>query len=92
LERAFLDDSNVKETAGYMHTIFAPSEVNKYVGTAFPNVANAIFEYEEASEANSTTSALDLALEKIKFNLSVLIYTIQSASSILRESFDFDRD
>ena len=36
------------------------------------------------------SKSLDL-IEQIKFQLSILIYTIQSASSILKEPIDFNR-
>ena len=64
--------------------IFAPSSFDKYSAISFPTLADAYYEYE----LNKTSTEL---LEKIKLKLSIVIYTIQSAISILKEPLDFQR-
>ena len=85
LERAFLDDFNLKAT-GHAHTIFAPSLINKYISNTFPFVVNSLLDYEMANSSETKQTALN----KIKMNLSILTYSIQAASNIIREPFDFD--
>ncbi len=64
--------------------IFAPSSFDKYSAISFPTLADAYYEYE----SNRTASDL---LENIKLKLSIVIYTIQSGISILKEPLDFRR-
>jgi len=64
--------------------IFAPSSFNKYSALGFPTLADALYEYEK----NNKTSSY---LEKIKYKLSIIVYTIQSAISILKDPLDFQR-
>ena len=70
----------------FRHTLSAPSKFNKYYGLWFPGVADSLYEYEQNSSKNSSE-----LVEKIKFNLSILCNSIQSAISILKEPFDFER-
>lgn len=86
LERAFLDGANVHET-GYMHTLFAPSTYNKYIGNTFPNLVNALINYQFANTQDA--ARLSTLINAIKFNLSVVVNSIQSAISVLKEPIEF---
>lgn len=84
LERSFLDYNHLK-TRGYMHTIFAPSILNKYTSEVFPSLADLII---ENSRTNNYSSGLN---DEIKFELSIIIYALQSASAVLKDPIDFIR-
>lgn len=64
--------------------IFAPSSFDKYSAISFPTLADAYYEFD----LNRTSTDL---IEKIKLKLSIVIYTIQSGISILKEPLDFQR-
>jgi hypothetical protein len=64
--------------------IFAPSSFDKYSAISFPTLADAYYEFD----LNRTSTNL---LENIKLKLSIVIYTIQSGISILKEPLDFQR-
>lgn len=49
---------------------------------------NSLVEYEN----NADSSQREVLIEKIKFSLSILINSIQSASHVLKEPFNFSRD
>lgn len=83
LERAFLDPSTLEKN-GYMHMLYAPSTFNKYGAYSFPTLVESIRFYQK----NKTSIAL---IEEIKYQMSIVIYTIRSAISILKEPTDFDR-
>lgn len=63
--------------------LFAPSTFNKYGAYSFPTLIESIRVYE----SNRTIELV----EQIKYKLSIVIYTIKSAISILKEPIDFDR-
>lgn len=83
LERAFLDYNSLKKR-GYMHMIFSPSILNKYTSKVFPSLTDLINEKKYMSDKG------DL-IEKVKYELSIIIYAIQSACLILKEPNDFER-
>ncbi len=64
--------------------IFSPSLYNSYGSDFFPSLDDAFYNYKK--DPNSITF-----IEEIKFQLSIVTFTIQSACSILRESIDFSR-
>lgn len=64
--------------------IFAPSTSNSYGSDTFPSITDSIYHFKN----NQSSSELR---EKIKLQLSIVTYAIQSASSILKEPTDFRR-
>ena len=64
--------------------LYAPSTFNKYGAYSFPTLVESIRFYQK----NKTSIAL---IEEIKYQMSIVIYTIRSAISILKEPTDFDR-
>jgi hypothetical protein len=64
--------------------IFSPSIFNSYGSDFFPSLDDAFYNYRK------NPNSLDLK-EEIKFQLSVVTFTINSASSILKEPIDFSR-
>lgn len=70
------------------HQLSAPSPDNKYVSTIFPFVANAI----DNLASNKNQSLHNSLLDQVKFQLSILIYSINSATAVLKEPVDFSRD
>ncbi|CAF0930021.1 unnamed protein product [Brachionus calyciflorus] len=81
-EKAFLDMSG-RDRNSYYHMIYAPSISDAYGGDVFPSVTDAIYDYKKNPSKE--------LLEKIKLQISIVIYTIQSACSVLKEHFDFKR-
>ena len=63
--------------------IYAPSITDTYGSDSFPSLTDAIFEYKKDQTQEN--------IEKIKFSLSVITYTLHSAISILKDPFDFKR-
>lgn len=64
--------------------IFSPSLFNSYGSDFFPSLEDALYNYKKDPKSTKF-------IEEIKFQLSAVTFTIQSASSILRESIDFSR-
>ena len=83
VERAFLDACG-RDRNGYEHMVHGPSLVNPNLGILFPTLTEAIYNY------NKNADSKDL-LEQIKFSLYIVIYSLQSAISMLKEPFDFTR-
>lgn len=78
---------NNKKSVFYIflsHMIYSPSLVDNYGTDAFPAIADSIYAYKKNKSS-------ELLFEEIKLQYSVLIYSIQSASSVLREFWDFSR-
>lgn len=63
--------------------VFAPSIVNIYASDIFPTITDAIYSYKKMQ-----TNEL---LDNIKLQYSAVIHSLQSASSILKESHNFKR-
>jgi hypothetical protein len=62
----------------------APSLINTYGGDGFPALSDAIF---NANNFKDTAK-----WNEVKRQLAIVIYVINSASSILDEPFKFDRE
>ncbi len=67
----------------FRHTLSAPSSKNRYISDLFPFLTNSITLYDKSP-------GLDM-LENVKMQLSIVIYSINSATSILKEPIEFDR-
>ena len=63
--------------------IYAPSISDAYGGDVFPSVTDSIYNYKKTPSKEK--------LEQIKYLISIVIYTIQSGSFVLKEHFDFKR-
>lgn len=64
--------------------IFAPSVINSYGSDVFPAITDAIYLYKKNLNSNKL-------LEDVKLQYSILLHSIQSASSVLKESYNFKR-
>ncbi|CAF0877194.1 unnamed protein product [Brachionus calyciflorus] len=87
LEKSFLDVNYIK--TGSMHTLYAPSPNNKYTGNSFPGIVRAIDKLDET--ANASGDEKEILIDNIRFNVAILINSIQSASHILKDPIDFTR-
>ena len=65
------------------HMIFSPSIVNAYGSDVFPAISDTIYLYKKNNNSE--------ILEEIKRQYSILIHSIQSASSVLKEPYNFNR-
>ncbi|XP_067686592.1 N-acetylated-alpha-linked acidic dipeptidase 2-like [Haliotis asinina] len=80
LERAFLDPHGLPDRSYYRHILFAPSSHNQYAGASFPGLVDLLFDIEESDTSQ---------WEKVKQHFSVILFTIQSATSTLRDVVHF---
>jgi hypothetical protein len=74
--------------------IFAPGLADSYGTDTFPSITDAIYLYKKTSsleDADDSRRSSAAAIEEIKYQISIVIYSIHSAISILREPTDFRR-
>ena len=64
--------------------IFAPSTADAYGSDVFPAITDAIYNYKK----NTSDPHL---VEEIKMQISIVTFSIYSATSILKEPVDFER-
>lgn len=64
------------------HVLFAESSVNTYAGSSFPGLADGMFEIESSPDESSRW-------EIVKKHFTVILYTIESAASTLRDVHKF---
>jgi hypothetical protein len=64
--------------------IYSPSMEDNYGNDVFPSLTDAILNYKKNQNPHSL-------VDEVKFQLSILIATIQSASSVLKEPLNFHR-
>ncbi|XP_071103216.1 N-acetylated-alpha-linked acidic dipeptidase 2-like [Haliotis cracherodii] len=80
LERAFLDPHGLPGRSNYRHILFAPSSKDSYSGASFPGLIDLLFDIKD-SDTNQW--------ENVKQHFSVIFFTIQSATSTLRDVIHF---
>ncbi|XP_078515472.1 putative N-acetylated-alpha-linked acidic dipeptidase [Lissotriton helveticus] len=81
LERAFIDPLGIAGAPTYRHVIYAPSQHNSYAASSFPGLAAALFDIE--NDVQQT-----VRWDQVKKQISIIIFTIQSAASTLRDASD----
>lgn len=64
--------------------IFAPSIADAYGSDSFPSITDAIYDY------NKNPGSKEI-IEEIKLQISIVTFSIYSATSILNEPIDFKR-
>ncbi|XP_067685762.1 N-acetylated-alpha-linked acidic dipeptidase 2-like [Haliotis asinina] len=82
LERAFLDPNGIPGRSYFRHVLFAPSSVNSYAGSSFPGLTDLLFEIDKSADPAKQW-------ERVKQHFSVILFTIQSAASTLRDPAHF---
>ncbi|XP_061183780.1 N-acetylated-alpha-linked acidic dipeptidase 2-like [Saccostrea echinata] len=82
LERAFIDPQGLPGRPLARHVLFAESSVNTYAGSSFPGLADGMFEIEGSPDEQRRW-------EIVKKHFTVILYTIESAASTLREASRF---
>ncbi|OWF52174.1 putative N-acetylated-alpha-linked acidic dipeptidase [Mizuhopecten yessoensis] len=87
LERAFIDPAGLPGRPLTRHILFAQSSVNTYAGSSFPGLVDALFEIENTPPADR-----DRRWNVVKQHFSVIVFTIGSAQSTLREVTKFMPD
>ncbi len=63
--------------------IFAPSVLDKYASLIFPSLSEILIENNNSNDSKIR--------EKIKYEISIIIYAIQSACHVLQEPLNFQR-
>ncbi|XP_033735883.1 N-acetylated-alpha-linked acidic dipeptidase 2-like [Pecten maximus] len=84
MERAFMDPAGLPGRPQSRHILFAESSVNSYAGSSFPGLVDSLFEIETIPEAEAVAR-----WEIVKHHFSVIVFTINSAQSTLREVSSF---
>lgn len=87
LERAFMDPAGLPNRPLTRHILFAQSSVDSYSGSSFPGLVDALFEIEKAPQADQ-----EQRWNVVKKHFSVIVFTIGSAQSTLREVTKFMPD
>ncbi|XP_056023072.1 N-acetylated-alpha-linked acidic dipeptidase 2-like [Ostrea edulis] len=82
LERAFTDSLGLPGRPLARHVLFAESSVNTYAGSSFPGLADGMFEIEGSSDEQSRWNI-------VKKHFTVILHTIESAASTLRDVSKF---
>ncbi|XP_046330416.2 N-acetylated-alpha-linked acidic dipeptidase 2-like isoform X2 [Haliotis rufescens] len=82
LERAFLDPNGIPGRSYFRHILFAPSSVNSYAGSSFPGLTDLLFEMDKSKDPAKQW-------ERVKQHFSVILFTIQSAASTLKDPIHF---
>ncbi|XP_060067563.1 putative N-acetylated-alpha-linked acidic dipeptidase [Ylistrum balloti] len=87
LERAFMDPAGLPNRPLARHILFAASSVNTYSGSSFPGLVDALFEIEKLPSADHARR-----WNVVKKHFSVIVFTVGSAQSTLREVTKFMPD
>jgi N-acetylated-alpha-linked acidic dipeptidase len=88
IEKCFIDFNGLKRS-GYLNMLNAPSLYNRYASNAFPSLSDSI--YKAIKEQGKSLINDELNWNKIKFEISLVIYVIQSAIHQLQSPLSFDR-
>ncbi|XP_052057708.1 N-acetylated-alpha-linked acidic dipeptidase 2-like [Mytilus californianus] len=81
-ERSFLDPQGLPGRPYARHVLFAESLVNTYAGSSFPGLVDSLFEIEKDLDQKGRWNI-------VKKHFSVILFTIESATSTLREVTKF---
>jgi hypothetical protein len=86
LERAFLDSQGLPPDRIYhKHVLYAPSSFDSYAGTTFPGLVDLMWHIDRLTGQESTDQ-----WNRVRRHLATIIYTIESATSVLRPVTDFN--
>lgn len=72
-------------TFHFRHILFAESNTNSYAGSSFPGLIDSLFEIDEDQDQAGRW-------KKVKKHFSVILFTIESAASTLRDVAKFMPD
>ncbi|XP_069494506.1 N-acetylated-alpha-linked acidic dipeptidase 2-like [Ambystoma mexicanum] len=81
LERAFIDPLGTARDLMHRHIIYAPNQKNIYASSRFPGLSNALFDIENDEQQM-------WRWEQVKKEVSIIVFTIRSAASTLRDASD----
>ncbi|WAR19898.1 FOLH1-like protein [Mya arenaria] len=82
LDRAFLDPAGLPGRRLKRHILLAESSIDTYSGSSFPGLSDAL---TEISLGRNVTEQWEI----VRQHFSVILFTIQSAASTLRDVTDF---
>ncbi|XP_048259623.1 N-acetylated-alpha-linked acidic dipeptidase 2-like [Haliotis rufescens] len=82
LEKAFLDNEGLPDRSQKKHLLLAESSTDSYAGSSFPGLVDLLFEIEKAPD-------VEARWERVKRHFSVILFTIDSAASTLRDVIKF---
>ncbi|XP_033733442.1 N-acetylated-alpha-linked acidic dipeptidase 2-like [Pecten maximus] len=87
LERAFIDPAGLPGRPQARHVLYSNLDVDTYQGTTFPGLMDTLLKLTSVPEQEA-----EELWEVVKHHFSVVIYTIQSAQSTLRDVTSFMPD
>jgi hypothetical protein len=64
--------------------VYSPSIADSYGSDTFPSITDAIYNYKKNLQSKEF-------LEEIRIQLAIVTFSIQSASSVLKEPLNFER-
>ncbi|KAL3873961.1 hypothetical protein ACJMK2_037036 [Sinanodonta woodiana] len=82
LDRAFLDPAGLPGRRLKRHILLTESTIDNYSGASFPGIVDGLFEINKSSNSTEKWKIL-------KHHYSVILFTIQSAASTLKDVSDF---
>ncbi|XP_046364742.1 putative N-acetylated-alpha-linked acidic dipeptidase [Haliotis rufescens] len=82
LEKAFLNNNGLPGRPYKKHLLLAESSTDSYASSSFPGLVDLLFEIEKAPD-------VDARWERVKRHFSVILFTIDSAASTLRDVIRF---
>ncbi|XP_067680231.1 N-acetylated-alpha-linked acidic dipeptidase 2-like [Haliotis asinina] len=82
LEKAFLDSEGLPGRPLKKHLLLAESSTDSYAGSSFPGLVDLLFEIEKDPD-------VEARWERVKRHFSVIVFTIDSAASTLRDVIRF---
>ncbi|XP_067681222.1 N-acetylated-alpha-linked acidic dipeptidase 2-like [Haliotis asinina] len=82
LEKAFLDNEGLPDRSTKKHLLLAESSTDSYAGSSFPGLVDLLFEIEKDRD-------VEARWERVKRHFSVILFTIDSAASTLRDVIRF---
>ncbi|XP_069118842.1 N-acetylated-alpha-linked acidic dipeptidase 2-like [Argopecten irradians] len=86
LERAFIDPAGLPGRPHARHVLYGDIDVNSYKGTPFPGLVDTLLTLTSNRQPEEETEVL---WEIVKQHFSVVVFSIQSAQSTLKEVTQF---
>jgi len=82
LERTFLEQQGLPFRKDYKHIVLAPSSMDSYSGSSFSGLYDLLWQYNHESDIKNKLQTL----EDVKKHLSVIVFHINSAKQLLKQS------
>ncbi len=78
LERTFIEEQGMPAKKQYKHIVLGPSSLDSYSGSCFPGLNDLLWQFKH--------NMSDDNIEEIKKHLSVIVFHINAAKQLLKQS------